>query len=100
MSKIKLEAPFQQFRGKVCKHSQIIFKEMYGTKFTSQICNPRTSEYSAEELARQSKFTQISQQVKTIMADPDQRATYELAFKNQTKYHQLRGYIFAQLYAG
>ena len=23
MSKIKLEAPFRQFRGKICKHSQI-----------------------------------------------------------------------------
>ena len=30
MSKIKLEAPFRQFRGKICKHSDIIFKEMYG----------------------------------------------------------------------
>ena len=30
MSKIKLEAPFRQFRGKICKHSDIIFKQMYG----------------------------------------------------------------------
>ena len=99
MSKIKLEAPFRAFRGKICKHSDIIFKKMGSTIFTSQICNPRTSDFSAEELARQSKFTQIAQQVKTIMADPEQRAPYEQAFKMQTKYTQLRGYIFAQLYA-
>ena len=30
MSKIKLEALFRQFRGKICKHSDIIFKQMYG----------------------------------------------------------------------
>lgn len=98
MSKIKLEAPFQSFRGKVCKHSEIIFKQMYGTRFTSQICNPRTKPFSAEELARQTKFTQITKQVATIMADPLQRATYATAFALQTKYTQLRGYIFAQLY--
>lgn len=42
MSQVKLEAPFLSFRGKVCKHSNIIYKEMYGTRFTSQICNPYT----------------------------------------------------------
>ena len=46
MSKIKLEAPFRQFRGKICKHSDIIFKQMYGETFTSQICNPYTGEPS------------------------------------------------------
>ena len=98
MSKIKLEAPFQSFRGKVCKHSEIIFKQMYGTRFTSQICNPRTKPFSAEEVARQTKFTQITKQVKTIMADSQQRATYETAFAKQNKYTTLQGYIFAQLY--
>ena len=49
MSKIKLEAPFRSFRGKICKHAQIIYKEMWGTKFTSQICHPRTSPFTANE---------------------------------------------------
>ena len=58
MSKISLETPFKHFRGKICKHSDIIYKEMYGTKFTSQICHPRTSPFTANELAAQQKFAQ------------------------------------------
>ena len=56
MSKINLEAPFQSFRGKICKHSKIIFAQRGQTQYTSQICNPRTKAYSEEELARQAKF--------------------------------------------
>ena len=66
MSQIKLEAPFTSFRGKICKHSDIIFKEMYGETFTSQICNPRTKPFSEAE------------------------------FKEQKKYKTLYGYIFAK----
>ena len=55
MSKINLEAPFQSFRGKICKHSKIIFAQRGQTQYTSQICNPRTKAYSAEELARVEK---------------------------------------------
>ncbi len=40
MSNIKLEAPFQAFRGKICKHSKIIFAQRGDTQYTSQICNP------------------------------------------------------------
>ena len=41
MSKFNLEVPFTAFKGKVCKHSKIIFKKVRQTNFTSQICNPR-----------------------------------------------------------
>ena len=96
MSKIKLEAPFRQFRGKICKHSDIIFKEMYGETFTSQICNPRTKPYSQAELDRQDLFRQASVATKTALADPSTRATYEAEFKAQTKYKSLHGYMMAQ----
>ena len=56
MSKINLEAPFQSFRGKICKHSKIIFAQRGQTQYTSQICNPRTKAFSEAELARQNKF--------------------------------------------
>ena len=67
MSKIKLEAPFRQFRGKICKHSDIIFKQMYGETFTSQICNPRTKPYSQAELDRQDLFRQAAAATKTVL---------------------------------
>ena len=99
MSKIKLEAPFKAFRGKICKHSDIIYKKMKNTNYTSQICNPRTKPFTAAEIARQTNFKTAVAQASTILADPTQRATYETAFKAQDKYTTLRGYVIAQVYA-
>ena len=99
MSSIKLEAPFQAFRGKICKHSKIIFAQRGGTQYTSQICNPRTKAYSAEELARQQKFATALTNANTALADATQKAAYETAFKAQSKYKTLRGYVIAMEYA-
>lgn len=98
MSKINLEAPFQSFRGKICKHSKIIFAQRGDTQYTSQICNPRTKAYSAEELARQAKFKTALTNANTALADSTQKAAYETAFKAQNKYKSLRGYVIAKEY--
>ena len=98
MSNIKLEAPFTAFRGKICKHSKIIFAQRGDTQYTSQICNPRTKAYSEEELARQAKFKTALTNANTALADATQRATYETAFKAQNKYKSLRGYVIAKEY--
>ncbi len=86
------------FSGKICKHSQIIYKKMDQTQFTSQICNPRTKPYSEAELARQTKFGTATAAAKTAMADPTARAAYEDEFKNQTKYRKLFRFIVAREY--
>ena len=99
MSSIKLEAPFQAFRGKICKHSKIIFAQRGQTQYTSQICNPRTKPYSATELARQQKFATALTNANTALADATQKAAYETAFKAQSKYKTLRGYVIAMEYA-
>ena len=84
------------FSGKICKHSQIIYKKMDQTQFTSQICNPRTKAFSAEELARQAKFTQARAAVKALTVE--QKTAYAEAFANQKKYSSLQGYMFAKEY--
>ena len=95
MSKIKLEVPFQSFRGKVCKHSQIIFKQMYGTRFTSQICNPYTGAPSEAQTAQKTKFKNAQAAAKALSAQ--ERAAYADTFKkNPGKYRTLNGYILAQ----
>ncbi len=99
MSKIKLEAPFRAFRGKICKHSDIIYKKLRQTNYTSQICNPRTKPFTTAEVARHTKFKNAVMQANTILADPTQRATYQDAFEKQNKYSTLRGYVIAQEYA-
>jgi intergrase/recombinase len=98
MSKINLEAPFTAFRGKICKHSKIIFAQRKGTQYTSQICNPRTKAYSAEELARQAKFKSALSNANTALEDSTQKAAYETAFKAQNKYKTLRGFVIAKEY--
>ena len=98
MSKIKLEAPFTAFKGKICKHSNIIYKQVRQTQFTSQICNPRTKPFTEAELARQNKFRQAAAATKTALADPTTRATYEAEFKSQTKYQTLYGFVLAKEY--
>lgn len=99
MSKISLEVPFTAFKGKICKHTNIIYKQLRDTQFTSQICHPRTKPYSEEELARQAKFKTAAAAAKAIMADPTQRATAEADFNAQTKYKTLYGFLLAREYA-
>ena len=99
MSKISLEVPFTAFKGKICKHTNIIYKQLRDTQFTSQICHPRTKPYSEEELARQAKFKTAAAAAKAIMADPAQRATAEADFAKQDKYQTLYGFLLAREYA-
>ena len=95
MSRIKLEAPFRQFRGKICKHSDIIYKEMYGTQFTSQICNPYTGEPSEAQVAQKERFRQAKANVASLSTE--EVAAYREAYKkNPGKYKTLNGYILAQ----
>ena len=98
MSNIKLEAPFQAFRGKICKHSKIIFAQRGDTQYTSQICNPRTKPFSEAEVARQTKFKTALTNANTALADSTQKAAYEAEFKAQSKYKTLRGYVIAKEY--
>ena len=99
MSKISLEVPFTAFKGKICKHTNIIYKQLRDTQFTSQICHPRTKAYSEEELARQAKFKTAAAAAKAVMADPAQRATAEADFAKQDKYQTLYGFLLAREYA-
>lgn len=99
MSKISLEVPFTAFKGKICKHTHIIYKQLRDTQFTSQICHPRTKAYSEEELARQAKFKTAAAAAKAIMDDPTQRATAEADFAKQDKYQTLYGFLLAREYA-
>ena len=94
MSKIKLEAPFRQFRGKICKHSDIIYKEMYGTQFTSQVCNPYTGEPSAAQTTQRERFAQAKANVAALSSE--EVAAYKEAFAKQRKYKTLQGYMLAQ----
>ena len=97
MSKYVPMEMVKEYHGKICEHSDVYFAKKGRTLYTGKICNPRTKPFSAEELARQAKFTQARAAVKALTEE--QKAEYATAFKNQKKYVSLQGYMFAQEYA-
>ena len=97
MAKFKPIEVLKSLSGKVCGHSDMYFAEKKGTRYTGKICNPRTKAYSADELARQSKFAAATAAVKALTSE--QKAAYAEAFAGQKKYKTLYGYMFAQEYA-
>ena len=84
----------KSYSGKICEHSDVYFAKKGNTLYTGKICNPRFSE---QELARQTKFRQAIAAVNALTVE--QKTAYATAFKNQSKYGTLRGYMFAQEYA-
>ena len=87
----------KSYSGKICEHSDVYFAKKGNTLYTGKICNPRTKPFSEQELARQTKFRQAIAAVNALTNE--QKAEYATAFKNQSKYGTLRGYMFAQEYA-
>ena len=87
----------KSYSGKICEHSDVYFAKKGNTLYTGKICNPRTKPFSEQELARQTKFRQAIAAVNALTAE--QKTAYATAFKNQSKYSTLRGYMFAQEYA-
>ena len=86
----------KSYSGKICEHSDVYFAKKGNTLYTGKICNPRTKPFSEQELARQAKFRQAIAAVNALTAE--QKTAYAAAFKNQSKYGTLRGYMFAQEY--
>jgi len=96
MAKYKPIDMVKEYRGKICEHSDTYFQKRGKTLCTGKICNPRTKAFSAEELARQAKFTQARAAVKALTVE--QKTAYAEAFANQKKYSSLQGYMFAKEY--
>lgn len=94
MNKYSLETPFQEFRGKICSHSRIIYKKMYGTRYTSVVCNPYQGEGSAAQQAQRNRMRTAVAKIDNL-SETD-LAAYQAAFKVQNKYRTLRGFMIAQ----
>ncbi len=94
MSVFSLEIPFREFRGKICRHSQIIYKAVNGTRYTSVLCNPYKGEPTEAQLAQRNKMRQAIANISQLSAAD--LAAYLASFKAQTRYRTLRGYMIAQ----
>ena len=98
MSQIKPMGLVESMSGKICGHSDMYFFQKNGKVFSGKRCYPSTKEPTDAQLAVQNKFKTAQANAKTALADPEQRAVYEAAFKVQKKYYSLYGYVFAQEY--
>lgn len=93
MARFETEAPFDEYRGKICKHARIIHKKVYDTMYTSQICNPYTGEPSAAQKAQREKFKQA--RANALALSEAENTAYRTAFKKQREYHSFLGYKIA-----
>lgn len=89
-----LEIPFREFRGKICRHSQIIFKKVNGTRYTSVVCNPHKGAPTEAQQEQRNKMRTAVANIKKL--NSTELAAYRQAFKAQSKYKTLRGYMIAQ----
>ena len=99
MAVINPSTPFDSLKRKFSKSDQIYFKNRSADNATIgvRMKHPSTSNSTSQQAYR-TAFAAATAQVKTIMADAEQRAPYEAQFRNQKKYMYLRNYIFAQVF--
>ncbi len=68
---------------KISKKLSTLFRKSQGnTLYTGKICNPRTKPFSADELARQTKFRQAIAAVNALTEE--QKATYAVVIQTKT----------------
>ena len=93
MSKFKPMELIDKMSGKFHSKSKYYAAEKYGTQYTGivgEINVPPT----AAQVANRTKFATARATVKALT--PTEIDAYKDAFKNQTKYRSLQGYIMSQ----
>lgn len=83
--------------GKLSKSDDQVFYVKFGKNFVWS--NRGVHSFNTAQLAAQTTLAQAAAQVKTIMANSTQLASYESAFKAQSKYLTLHGFIMADVIA-
>ena len=93
MSKFKPMELIDKMSGKFHSKSKYYAAEKYGTQYTG-IVGEVTVPPTAAQVANRTKFATARANVKALT--PTEIDAYKDAFKNQTKYRSLQGYIMAQ----
>lgn len=104
MAKVTYYEPIEMLQGKICSHSDVIFKRFKssGKNYTSKICNPRDyakNPLSASEQAAQEKFKQAATTARSEMSDPDKKEAAILRWETTGKKGTLYGFLFREAYA-
>ena len=101
MAIIKNSTPFDSVKKKFSGSDEIHFRNRKkdNASIGVRMKHPYDGGSSEAQIAVRNAFKQAQTEATTILADPEQRATYEAKFKEQKKYLTLRGYVVAQVFA-
>ena len=99
MAKIKPMALIESMSRKVCMHSDVYFRtnKQTGTTYTGKVCYPSSKAPSAAQIAAKERFKKVQAAVRTILADPAEKAKLQAEFKAQTRIGSLFGYAMHKL---
>lgn len=93
MSKFKPMELIDKMSGKFHSNSKFYAAERYGTQYTGKIGENDTPPTEAQ-IAQRERFAQAKANVTQLT--PEQLIAYQEAFKKQSKYKSLQGYMLAQ----
>jgi len=101
MASIKPMELIKSMSKKVCMHSDVYFRtnKQTGKTTTGKLCNPSDKAPSAAQIAAKARFAKVVAAVRTILADPTEKAKLESEFKAQIKIGSLFGYAMHKLNA-
>lgn len=99
MAKITLHGMFARIRGKLNKSETLFYRRCpcKHEQLAIDLLNP-TKAKNSKNILSQNALKTAAQAAKTALADPEQRAALEAAFKAQKKYTSLFAYTVAQKY--
>ena len=99
MAIIKPMALIESMRKKVCMHSDTYFRtnRQTGKVTTGKLCYPSDKAPSVQQTAVRSRFTKVAAAIRTLLANPTEKAKLQAEFKAQHKYGSLFGYAMHKL---
>ena len=99
MAEIKPMALIESMRKKVCMHSDVYFRtnKQTGKTTTGKLCNPSEKPDSASQIAAKARFAKVVAAVRTVLADPTEKAKLQAEYKAQNKIGSLFGYAMKKL---
>jgi len=100
MAQVTYLDPIDHLSGKIAKKHRTTYnyRVASGNKFTS-VQGKRSTPFSAAELARQAKFAAVVASTYARMQDAIKKPIDQAAFKAQSKYTTLYGYVFSKEWA-
>lgn len=99
MAKVDYNYPIEALHGKVKRTHSVGFamRKETGAKYTQTYTHTLSAPSEAQSEVQQ-KFAAAVKATRTRMADASKQAQDLIAFKKQSKYKTLYGYVFSQVY--